>query len=260
MTFDTIIHNPPLERAAHCETHGDYIGKCHMRSVWLGCPKCSVEKQAREESEQAAHDERVKTQEWNAKIERAGIPPRFRDRTISGYVATTPEQRAAVAFARDYAMNFEQVRDSGRCALFLGKPGTGKTHLATAIGLHAMRKHHAKVMFTTVLRAVRMVKDSWIKGSGVSESQVIQSMVEPDLLILDEVGVQFGSEFEKNILFDVFNERYELRKPTILLSNLTKDEVQSFVGERVMDRIKEDGGAVVAFTWDSHRKNVTAGG
>ena len=75
----------------------------------------------------------------------------------------------------------------------------------------------------------------------------------PELLILDEVGVQFGSETEKLMLFDVLNERYEKRKPCVLLSNLAIDDVKAFLGERVFDRLREDGGEAVAFDWESYR-------
>ena len=51
----------------------------------------------------------------------------------------------------------------------------------------------------------------------------------------------------------MLNERYELRKPTIFLSNLASDELADFLGERVMDRLREDGGRVVPFAWESYR-------
>ena len=50
------------------------------------------------------------------------------------------------------------------------------------------------------------------------------------LLILDEVGVQFGSEFEKQLLFDVLNERYEKLKPSILLSNIPREQLADYLG------------------------------
>jgi DNA replication protein DnaC len=83
-------------------------------------------------------------------------------------------------------------------------------------------------------------------------------MTEVDLLILDEVGVQFGSDFEKNLLFEVLNSRYESRRPSVILSNLSQPEVQNYLGERVVDRIREDGGRVMTFDWASHRRTAVS--
>ena len=137
--------------------------------------------------------------------------------------------------------------------MFVGLPGTGKTHLAAGIGLRLMKRDNRRVLFTTVMRAVRSIKETWTRGSELTESEAIEKLVAPDLLILDEVGVQFGSETEKLMLFDVLNERYERRRPTLLISNLDLDGVRAYLGERIFDRLREDGGEAVAFDWASHR-------
>jgi DNA replication protein DnaC len=196
---------------------------------------------------------------WQNKIGQTGIPERFHTRSFENFVATDAAQTKALDFCKRYADQFHDVIATGRSAIFIGKPGTGKTHLAAAIGLHVMRQQNRTVLFTTVMRAIRRVKDSWDRGSSESESQVIQTFVAADLLILDEVGVQFGTEFEKNILFDVINERYEKRKPTILMSNLPVSDVTAYLGERVIDRIREDGGARIVFDWSSHRAKMQGG-
>lgn len=116
-----------------------------------------------------------------------------------------------------------------------------------------MRKHGASVLFVSVQRAIRSIKDTWARGSSVTEAQAVALLTFPDLLILDEVGVQHGSEYERQVLFDVLNERYETRKPTIFLSNKTLDEFKVVMGERVMDRLREDGAPVVPFCWPSAR-------
>ena len=134
----------------------------------------------------------------------------------------------------------------------LGPTGTGKTHLAVGIGLHIMQRNRL-VLFVTAQRMFCRIKDSWRKGSDESQSDVIRLLTQPDLLILDEIGVQFGSKFEEEALFDVMNERYEKRKPTLLLSNKDESEVRALIGERVYDRLREDGGVIVPFGWSSHR-------
>ena len=237
-----------------CEIHGEYIAKHIVKRIWSECPDCRDERHELERQELENQQLESQAQAWQEQLSLAGIPLRFRDRTLSSYEAKSDGQRAALDFAKEYALDFEQVQKTGRGAVFVGRPGTGKTHLAVGIGLYAMRKFHARVLFMTVQRAIRSVKDTWVKGAQQSESEAIAALVEPDLLILDEVGVQFGSEFERNTLFDVLNERYEMRKPTIFLSNLCREDLADFLGERVMDRLREDGTNVVPFDWPSYRR------
>lgn len=241
-----------------CETHGEYIAQHIVKKVWSECPACRAERQERDRQERERQELERLERERQERLESAGIPLRFRDRTLISYEAKSDGQRAALDFAREYALGFAEVQKTGRGAIFVGRPGTGKTHLAVGIGLYAMRKFHARVLFTTVQRAIRSIKDTWVKGAQQSESEAIADLVEPDLLILDEVGVQFGSDFERNTLFDVLNERYELRKPTIFLSNLASDELADFLGERVMDRLREDGTNVVPFDWPSYRRQSSS--
>lgn len=230
-----------------CPDHGIFESKHFLGKFWSKCPACGeAEKMARDEIEKT--EQRRKEQK---KISDSEIPERFRDRTLQSYIAKNHGQEKALEFATDYAQNFEAVMKSGRSAIFCGKPGTGKTHLAVGIGLSIIDRH--SVGFITVQRMVRRVKDAWRKDSELSESEVINMLVWPSLLIIDEIGVQFGTEFEKNLMFDILNERYEKRRPTILISNLPAAEVKAFLGERVYDRLREDGGQCVPFDWVSHR-------
>jgi len=135
----------------------------------------------------------------------------------------------------------------------VGRPGTGKTHLAVGIGLQIMERNNRTVLFTTVMRAVRRVKDTWGKSGSETETKAIAALAFPDFLILDEVGLQFNSDTERLILFDVLNDRYEKRRPTLLMSNLPVGEVGEYLGERIMDRLREDGGEFIPFDWESHR-------
>lgn len=247
------LHAQPKTRQATCDIHGEFESKCFIGSVWSKCPVCANEAAEREKIEAEAKKRVERLMAWQKKIGQSGIPERFHDRSLENFIATTAQQRKALSFAQDYASSFDKVLRTGRSALFIGKPGTGKTHLAAGIGLEVMRNQNRTVLFTTVMRAIRRVKDTWVKGCGESESQAIATLVMPDLLILDEVGVQFGSDFERNILFDVLNERYEKRRPTILMSNLEQGEVTGYLGERVIDRMREDGGDLIPFDWESYR-------
>lgn len=255
IAFSNLLNTEKTTRPGNCEKHGDFESRNVFGGVWSRCPVCMADDKAVHDREEADRAAAEKVRVWQMKLGQAGIPDRFHSRTLASYKATNAGQRSALAFAQAYADGFEEVQKAGRSAIFCGKPGTGKTHLAVGVGLHAMTLGKL-VLFTTVQRAVRRVKDSWRKDSNESETDVIDMLVQPDLLILDEIGVQFGSEFEKNLMFDILNERYEKSRPSLLLSNLTAPEVKIFLGERVYDRMKEDGGKCIPFDWQSHRGQV----
>ena len=255
MTLNNIINKDKPTKKRMCPKHGSYISTNFISDFWTECPKCmktKINKQIKERDKQAALEREQR--KWAAKIGSAAIPERFKNKTLDSYVAKTSGQKKALAFAKEYAKNFDQIIKTGRSAIFVGKVGTGKTHLAAGIALSIMKQQRSPV-FVTVQRLIRRVKDSW-RTKEETESEVINAFATPDLLILDEVGVQFGSEFEKQLLFDVLNERYEKVKPSILLSNIPNEQLSDYLGERVMDRLRENGGALIGFNWDSYRKSL----
>jgi DNA replication protein DnaC len=241
-----------------CDTHGPYLARQVLRGRWTTCRACVEEShaaEARARSEQLARQRReARTRQL---IGRAAIPERFRDRTLDSFELHCDGARYALSVARDYADTFARRLEQGSSLIFCGSVGSGKTHLACGIARRVIEADRMAV-FTSVLAAVRMIKETWRKDSEDTESAAIQRLVEPDLLILDEVGVQFGSDTEKLLMFDIINGRYEQMKPTIVISNLAAPKLGDFLGERVLDRLREGGGRVVPFDWPSYRRSVPA--
>ena len=258
MTLKKLIDKDRPTEERVCPEHGAYTATNFLGEHWTACPKCLeiIQEKQEEESLQKQKEAALEREQlkWKAKINGAAIPERFKDRTLDNYKAKTTGQKKALAFSKEYAENFDQVMKAGRSAIFVGKPGTGKTHLAIGIALEIIKQQRSPV-FVTVQRLIRRVKDSW-HTKNETESEVVDVFASPDLLILDEVGVQFGSEFEKQMLFDVLNERYEKLKPSILLSNIPREQLSDYLGERVTDRLRENGGKMIGFDWDSYRKNL----
>lgn len=252
VSFAAMMAVDPTLKAEVCETHGPYESRNLFRKVWSGCDKCAADLQAIRQREEAEKEAQDRHEHWQRKLGEAGIPERFKNRTLACYVASGDGQKRALQFATSYADQFGKSLETGRGAIFCGRPGTGKTHLSIGIALAVMERG-GSALFTTVQRMVRRMKETFRRDSEESERDVIRMLTYPDLLIIDEIGVQFGSDFEKNLMFDILNERYEKRRPTLLLSNLTAPEVKAFLGERIYDRLREDGGQCVSFDWESHR-------
>lgn len=248
------VFNPnPTKATRECPKHGPYEALEIRPNVWTRCSGCAVAEDAELEQAERERETRERNERWQRQLAGAQIPERFSGATLDAYRADGPGQEKALKFAREYAEQFASAMQTGRSAMFCGRPGTGKTHLAIGIALHLMREGRT-CLFTTVQRFVRRVKATWVKGAPETETQALKAATSPDLLILDEVGVQFGTDFEAHLLFDVLNERYEARRATILCSNLPHAQIQEVLGDRIVDRLREDGGRILVFDWASHRK------
>lgn len=236
----------------HCETHGDFDG------FTLGggphCPTCAEERIERDRAaQQEATLREFRQRRADYLLGKAAIPPRFADRRLSNFVPHAQGPAKALQVAKNFADDFAECEKTGQSLIFCGGVGAGKTHLAVGI-CHEIIAKDKMAVFTSVLSAIRSIKETFRKGSEQSEADAIQALVQPDLLVLDEVGVQFGTDTEKMYLFEIINGRYEAMKPTILLSNLAKDALTEFIGERVIDRLREGGGKMVVFDWPSYRR------
>ncbi len=251
-----------VDLVGSCDTHGEWTRtapKMLADKIKGKCPVCEQAAEAERTANEAAklHSgaKSKKARQIMKLLEGSEIPRRFRGRTFDNYRAEGDAQLHALTKAKAFAENFPKAMELGASFVFCGKPGTGKTHLACAIGNHVMKAFGNSVSFVTVFEVAQRVKSTYGDNTK-SESDVMRSFAQVDLLILDEVGVQFGTKFEEVIITDIINRRYSDMRPTIILSNLTSDELSEYLGVRVVDRMFEGGGGVLAFDWDSYRSKV----
>lgn len=236
--------------ARECDKHGEYEAELfRINDRWLGgrCPKCDEEREQEREAAIREEKERSRRDCLDRLHARSGIPKRFEGRTLADYKTSKEGQKRALRISQRMA----EGGSDGASLVFCGKPGTGKTHLACGIAREWIQAGRPAT-FETVLSAIRLIKSTYGSASETTESDAISALTGVDLLILDEVGAQLGTEHEKMLLFEIINERYQEMRSTILISNLTKDELTDYLGDRVMDRFRESG-AVVAFDWNSYR-------
>ena len=194
------------------------------------CPLCF----AKEIAEEATRD--------------AKIPARFREKTIENYIVKDEWQRPIKAQIVSYAEDIVSNIEKGRCIVMSGGVGTGKTHLSVGILKKVIEKGGTGI-FLSVADLIDDIRGTW----GGKSTEKVKLYTECDLLVLDEVGVQAGTENERQIIFSVINKRYNDVKPSILLTNLDPSAFKSYVGQRVFDRLKENDGEFIIFNGPSFR-------
>lgn len=246
-----------MTEARECPTHGAYEARGTYKSnikrtVWTRCPACQREDEEAVEADRS----RARAAAAAASLERAlkisGMPKRFHGKHFAGYEASTPEQVAALTICREYADGMGSHVKTGASLILSGKPGTGKSHLAAAV-MHAAMGSGLSVQYVTCMDLVRAVRATWRRDSERTEDDVLATFGDQiDLLVIDEVGVQYSTEGEQTIIFDVLDRRYREMRPAIIISNAGKAAFQGCVGDRVFDRLREVA-QWVAFGWESHR-------
>ena len=228
---------------------------CVSYTLISACRECvATEQQSlfdahQDELAQKAKDK--KEREMLAKIESYGVALRNINHDIRDIKARNEAQQQAIDKALSIGKAITEGGNAGNLIL-CGSVGTGKTLISGSLVSALVRDgHYAKIR--TVSNIVRTLKGAWRRDCEYTEQQVIDDMVSLDLLVIDEIGVQFGSDTEKMFIFEIIDGRYNKMKPTILISNLAVDGIKELIGERCIDRLREDGGKVIAFDYESQR-------
>jgi len=203
----------------------------------------------------------------------ASLPARFQDATFSDFQTANADQQTVLSAVQKYAEGFiDEHLPTGRCLVFTGGPGTGKTLLSCCLANNIIEQSYAKceldlkyreytvnsytylALYRTEFKLLSKLKQTWRYDNKETDIEVIEQYAVPELLIIDEVGLSCNNDSDKNILYQFINARYEKKRPTLIISNLNEKDLTEYAGMRIMDRMKENGGIKLVFNWSSYRK------
>ncbi|EOL5389666.1 ATP-binding protein [Escherichia coli] len=183
-------------------------------------------------------------------LNRAGIQPLHRKCSFGNYRVQNDGQRHALSQAKSIA---DELMTGCTNFVFSGKPGTGKNHLAAAIGNRLMAKGRS-VIIVTVSDVMSVLHDGY--DNGQSGENFLQELCGVDLLVLDEIGMQRDTRNEQVTLNQIVDRRTASMRSVGMLTNLNHAAMSTLLGDRVMDRMTMNGGRWVNFNWESWRSNV----
>lgn len=156
-------------------------------------------------------------------LERAGIPARYREATLSQAVTGPKENRTvanANAKATDFASAYGLVRSSdSRGLLIQGTYGVGKTHLACAVLNELAIDKKVTVYFSDFALLLNEIKGTFDPSSDLTANDVLRPVLKSDVLLLDDLGSEKASEFVTETLGTIINYRYLNEKPLIVTTN-----------------------------------------
>ena len=222
----------------------DYIGEdgllhcgvCHMKTTHPVMCRCRIEEYEKNQAEQRAREKARHIEE----LLREGFLSRsMRDWTFE----RDNGQNAQMPVARKYVQNWEQMKEKNIGLLIWGDVGCGKSFLAGAIA-NALIDQEVRVKMTNFTAILNDLSSTLILNDLSStfegRNEYLNRLCSYPLLIIDDFGMERGTEYGLEQVYSVIDGRYRSKKPLIVTTNLTLTELRSAADtahKRIYDRV-----------------------
>ena len=211
----------------------DGTGRTVRRVVGIMC-RCDVEEQ----------EERRKREEQEAKMRRIQDLRRMslitEDATISSArfrnFRVDDGNRDIAQIMQKYVLQFDTMLSRNQGLLFYGDVGTGKSYAAAAIANELLYREVPIIMTSFVKILNEIMK--FDKESSV----YVEQLNAADLLVVDDLGVERGTDFSLEKVYDIVDSRYRSGKPMIVTTNVDVGQMKNCTDirySRIYDRIFE---------------------
>ncbi|WP_071394137.1 ATP-binding protein [Bacillus tuaregi] len=160
----------------------------------------------------------------------------LRQATLENYVPHHDSQFSAMQKAIEFIEKLSQNKQAR--LIYYGEPGLGKSHIAVGIGKIVEARFRKTCMFLELPALKQMIKSSWSKESTYSERDLMRSIAEADLVILDDVGAEGITPWTKEFMFAILNSR--LSKSLIVTTNMSLPDLYMEYGAKIIDRFLEN--------------------
>ncbi len=142
--------------------------------------------------------------------------------------------KSTVKKLKEYADGFN-TEYRGKNILMLGKTGTGKTHMSTAIAKRVIESGFS-VVYDSVINIVSALEQEKFRSFSSTESAQ-ERYLDCDLLIIDDLGTEFTTQFSTSCLYNILTTRLNRGLSTIVSTNLSADELAQKYEARIYSRI-----------------------
>lgn len=169
----------------------------------------------------------------------------------------SPEEKEFKKSFERYCENFEIIKKKGLGIVMIGNPGTGKTFYTNCI-MNVLNSKYL-VYRTSLSALLEEIRESYKKRNDENDEFLLERLSKAELVIFDDLGNEFLSDWGKEKMFMILNFLYENDKSMIINSNLDYAQLEEFLkingSDKLMDRIKSKCKKYL-FNWESRRKDL----
>lgn len=214
----------------------EFLGKVRKLPVICKCKK--------EELEQ--DNERIRQQELSNRLKalkkNSLMDERFSLCTFDNWIIES-ENKKLYNLGRRYCEKWDKIKKENIGLIFHGAPGTGKTFLSFCIANYLIDRYVPTIAISSI-GILSRIKETYSSYGKEGEAEIIRTIQNADLLVLDDLGAENNTEWSKEKLYEIVDFRYRNEKPIVITTNLSMDALKNkLTGEdgvsRTYDRIIE---------------------
>lgn len=246
-----------LNGNAVCDRHGPYAYSAYAvggHVIGKVCPTCLREGQEKAVRSIKEDEIQSKISERATRLAQAGVPPLFLSASFSNYVAVNASAKKNCAIISSYGEAFDHIlaMKLTKGMVLTGVSGTGKTHLACAL-IDLIIDSGYSAVYASTPTLLWKLRDASMGRYETSLSHLLGKYSSPHLLILDEYGINTTTDKDYQLLFSLIDARYQKNLPTILITNVTQENLELELDDRFLERVRGANGPVLGFEWSSFR-------
>ena len=214
-----------LKEQAPCDACG---GSGWAESATCGCFREILKQKAYEELSEVSQLRHCSFENFSAEM--------YPEAAADGGVSPRKHMSGIYSFCQKYAAGFSKDSES---LLMLGYTGLGKTHLSLAVAGVVTGLGYG-VLYTPVQKLMDKLESLKFSYSPEAKQQYardMESVLSCDLLVLDDLGAEFITQFSSSILYNIVNTRLVETRPTIISTNLDPAEIEAKYAPRMLSRL-----------------------
>lgn len=125
----------------------------------------------------------------------------------------------------NYCEKWKKMKENSLGLLLYGQPGTGKSFLSFAIANQLMEQM-VPVIAISSIGLLNKIKDTYNRYGKEGEAEIIHSLNNAALLVLDDLGAENSTEWAKEKLYEIIDSRNRSKKPLIVTTNLSREQLK----------------------------------
>lgn len=154
---------------------------------------------------------------------------KFEDRPVSPRKNIENIFSACINFVRDFDVSSENL-------FFYGNSGLGKTFLSNCIAKDLLDKEKL-VIYQTAANLIELLKEAKFDTESEYTKSKYDNIFECELLIIDDLGTEYITEFSQMELYNIINSRLLSGRKMLISTNLSLDNIYNTYSERIVSRI-----------------------